>query len=212
MLTQYEKWIKGAGKSNAEKYQKRLNNYNNNPKLCAYCKQPLSYKLRNNKYCDHTCSASFTNKSRSETGYSMKGKTKISSCIKCNAIITIGYNASASRAICTECKLQYVYPIVSKYCKQCNNLFQGKSSRKTCSSECASVAKRLGAINGGKKSAAVQSQIRRSKNEMHFAELCKLVFSNVLTNESMFNGWDADIILPDFKIAIMWNGAWHYKK
>lgn len=26
----------------------------------------------------------------------------------------------------------------------------------------------------------------------------------------MFNGWDADIILPDFKIAIQWNGAWHY--
>ena len=28
----------------------------------------------------------------------------------------------------------------------------------------------------------------------------------------MFNGWDADVILPDLKIAIMWNGIWHYKQ
>ena len=28
----------------------------------------------------------------------------------------------------------------------------------------------------------------------------------------MFNGWDADVILPDLKIAIRWNGIWHYKK
>ena len=28
----------------------------------------------------------------------------------------------------------------------------------------------------------------------------------------MFNGWDADIILNDHKMAIMWNGKWHYEK
>lgn len=28
----------------------------------------------------------------------------------------------------------------------------------------------------------------------------------------MFDGWDADIILPNEKIAIHWNGLWHYKK
>ena len=208
MLTQYEKWLKGAGKSNAKRYQQRLNNYNNNPKLCAYCKHPLSYELRNNKYCDHTCSASFTNKSRSESGYSLKGKTKASICTKCNSTVEIGCNASALRALCTKCKLQYV----RKHCKQCKNIFYGRPNRKTCSNECASLAKRIGAINGGKKSAAIQSQIRRSKNEIYFAELCKLHFTNVLTNEPLFNGWDADIILPDFKIAIMWNGAWHYKQ
>ena len=26
----------------------------------------------------------------------------------------------------------------------------------------------------------------------------------------MFNGWDADIILPDYKIAVLYNGPWHY--
>ena len=28
----------------------------------------------------------------------------------------------------------------------------------------------------------------------------------------MFNGWDADIILPDYKIAILYNGKWHYEE
>ena len=28
----------------------------------------------------------------------------------------------------------------------------------------------------------------------------------------MFNGWDADIILLEEKIAILWNGKWHYEK
>lgn len=28
----------------------------------------------------------------------------------------------------------------------------------------------------------------------------------------MFNGWDADVILKHLKIAILYNGIWHYKK
>lgn len=28
----------------------------------------------------------------------------------------------------------------------------------------------------------------------------------------MFNGWDADVIIEDYKLAILWNGVWHYKK
>lgn len=31
-------------------------------------------------------------------------------------------------------------------------------------------------------------------------------------NEPLFNGWDADVILLDQKIAVMWNGKWHYEK
>jgi len=59
---------------------------------------------------------------------------------------------------------------------------------------------------------AASSQQRRSKNEIYFGELCSKQFDNILYNEIIFNGWDADIILPDLKIAILWNGAWHYKK
>ena len=64
----------------------------------------------------------------------------------------------------------------------------------------------------GKKSIDVQSATKRSKNEIYFAELCKLNFLNVETNKRIFNGWDADVILTDQKIAVMWNGIWHYKQ
>ena len=53
-----------------------------------------------------------------------------------------------------------------------------------------------------------------SKNEIAFCELCENYFGkeNVLHNEPMFNGWDADIIIPEHKLAILWNGPWHYRK
>lgn len=54
--------------------------------------------------------------------------------------------------------------------------------------------------------------VSRSKNEIYFAELCSSEFNKVLTNEKIFNGWDADVILPELKIAILWNGKWHYEK
>jgi len=91
-------------------------------------------------------------------------------------------------------------------CKECNKFFivdVDKKQRIVCSKTCASKI-------AGKKS--VISQSRRSKNEIYFAELCSTHFDNVLTNEPMFNGWDADIIIPNKKIAVLWNGIWHYKK
>jgi len=58
----------------------------------------------------------------------------------------------------------------------------------------------------------IQSKNRRSKNEVYFADLCKERFSNVETNKPLFNGWDADVIIHDRKIAVLWNGIWHRKK
>lgn len=94
-------------------------------------------------------------------------------------------------------------------CAVCKKIFTSqKFSRRTCSKIC--FNKRL--VEGGKNSASVQSKDRRSKNEIYFSELCKDKFHNILVNEPMFNGWDADVILPDIKIAILWNGKWHYEK
>ena len=64
---------------------------------------------------------------------------------------------------------------------------------------------------GGKASVESQKNSRRSLNEIYFANLCKKEFS-ILENEAIFNGWDADIILTDEKIAVLWNGKWHYEK
>lgn len=63
---------------------------------------------------------------------------------------------------------------------------------------------------GGKISA--NNQNKRSKNEIYFGNLCKTMFNNVEFNIPFFNGWDADVILHDIKLAILWNGPWHYKQ
>lgn len=87
-------------------------------------------------------------------------------------------------------------------CKFCKKIFETYNKNvKYCSRSCI-----------GKQSAKTQSLIRRSKNEILFAELCKKEFKNVRCNENIFNGWDADVILDDYKLAILWNGAWHYRK
>lgn len=97
-------------------------------------------------------------------------------------------------------------------CEVCNKKFTALAKKKTCSHECEMILKNAGARKGGLKSAKVQSKERRSKNEKLFAELCKKDFDNVLTNEPMFNGWDADVILLNEKIAVLWNGKWHYEE
>lgn len=80
--------------------------------------------------------------------------------------------------------------------------------RKTCSDECLHVA----FTNAGL-TAATKIE-KRSKNEIAFCEKCEDYFGkdNILHNEPMFNGWDADIIIPKYKLAILWNGPWHYRK
>lgn len=63
---------------------------------------------------------------------------------------------------------------------------------------------------GGLSSA--KKQIRRSKNEIYFSTLCKQKWVNTFTNIPLFNGWDADIIIEEFRIAVLWNGPWHYNE
>jgi hypothetical protein len=113
--------------------------------------------------------------------------------------------------------------IVNLNCLNCNALFIAKEhkKRKFCSSSCSSKYRYdfrnakyeemiLKSSLGGRNSAA--KQIKRSKNEIYFYKLCKNQFKIVFHNKTIFNGWDADVIIEDFKIAILWNGPWHYKK
>lgn len=217
MLTQYEKHLKGRHAYNIERSRQIREKYYLNPKICPTCQLPLSFELRRNKFCNHSCSAKLTNMKRIESGYCLVNKTKQIKCNECTASFILPLQSRSK--LCNKCKQLTTTNTLkttifnNRICKCCQQMFIHRSlNRKTCSEKCAGILKRQGAINGGKKSAAIQSQNRRSKNEIHFAELCKDGFANVLTNEPMFNGWDADIILPDYKIAIMWNGAWHYKK
>lgn len=101
-------------------------------------------------------------------------------------------------------------------CIHCNKEYYVRKSKqetsKYCSKSCATTYRNLNGMgrNGGIKS--ILSQNRRSKNEIYFSELCIEYFKDVKCNEPMFNGWDADVIIEDIKHAVLWNGAWHYKK
>lgn len=90
-------------------------------------------------------------------------------------------------------------------CKICGK-WGIRKNRTTCSDTCLLRAQQ----NYGKRSAT--SQKRRSKDEIKLYELCNSYFSHVENNVSIFNGWDADIIIHDIKLAILWNGPWHYKE
>ena len=102
---------------------------------------------------------------------------------------------------------KYIKKIVIKNCFICTKPFSSdeRDGQICCSTKCGSIA-------GGRIASRKRKISKRSLNEIYFSDLCKEVFSNVLCNESIFNGWDADVIIPDLKVAVLWNGIWHYEK
>ena len=105
------------------------------------------------------------------------------------------------------------YYLSPKRCIICNGpIPYNIRRRKTCSEKCLNIANKNNASKAGRVSSKMQN--KRSKNEILFCELCEQYFGkeNVLHNIPMFNGWDADVIIPNLKLAILWNGLWHYKK
>ena len=110
-------------------------------------------------------------------------------------------------------------PIICLICKE--EFKPSRSKTKLCSLKCAKINEQTDeykekAILNGQKAGKVSatSQQRRSKNEVCFAELCEDYFGkeNVVCNVPMFDGWDADVIILSRKIAILWNGIFHYKQ
>lgn len=112
-------------------------------------------------------------------------------------------------------------------CKVCGKTYihikNTGTTKKVCSKECSEYMRThrkeflsddtLQKLSlAGRKSVELQAETRRSKNEKYFYELCNKTFTNVEHNKPMFNGWDADIIINDIKVAVLWNGRWHYDK
>ena len=180
--------------------------------ICEKCHQEFVKNLTNKEYTNYIkyhskifCSRSCAN----SRILSQEQKEKISkSLIKKNHLKN--YTRERNFKICKVCRAEYI-------------LAKGISTPMFCSMKCYGYYKShkrdflseetlLKYRECGKRVAQYFKENRRSKNEIAFCELCKTKFEKVLNNEPMFNGWDADIILPDLKIAILWNGRWHYEK
>lgn len=61
-----------------KQYKERVRLYNESPKLCKHCNNPLEYIGRHNTFCNRGCAATFNNIIRSS-----KCKTLIINCINC---------------------------------------------------------------------------------------------------------------------------------
>ncbi len=149
-----------------------------------------------NHFCSHSCAATINNPNRTTLNRiaSNETKQKISESLK-------KFNKEKIKKI--------------QLCIACKKEFKGK--RKTCSSECLSILR----VENGKIAGKI-SQLkrpRRSLGEILFYDLCVDYFGikNVLSNERIFkdkngNYWDSDIIILNKRLAICYNGIWHYQK
>jgi len=156
--------------------------YKKKPKYCKDCGKEIK---SSNIFCNNSCSASFNNKRRVHTELT---KEKISKSLKDKELFK------------------------NRMCAECGGTYTSKNRKKSkfCSDECKKKYMKGILIQAGRKSA--ESQNKRSKNEIYFANLCLKEFKKVRTNEVVFNGWDADVIIEDLKIAVLWNGNWHHKQ
>lgn len=107
-------------------------------------------------------------------------------------------------------------------CRVCKNYFLENGNVALCSAACKklyaqdrarylSEDARRKLSEAGRRSISKQFERRRSKSEILFCKFCEDHFSKVEHNKSIFNGWDADVLLTDLRIAILWNGPWHYR-
>lgn len=170
--------------------------YDLNPKKCKFCNTKISFFEKNKDFCNSSCSASFNNKGRTRSEES-RNKTRCS-------LLNNHYK-----------KITTYIDLICNFCKKDFQKRPCRSKAKFCSRSCAAKyhvenSPREIFVTYGKMSAS--SRVKRSKNEIYFYELCKNIFTNVDHNKSIFNNWDADIIIHDLKIAILWNGKWHYEK
>lgn len=151
-----------------------------------YCPRCGASHHKNGIYCSRICA--------NGRPHSEDTKKKIS-----KSVIATSFHNKKHNGVPPYCRISI--------CRQCNRYFElsKNSNRKSCSEAC----KHELISAGGRKSVTKQS--RRSKDEVALYELCSGHFNHVEHNIPMFNGWDADILIHDFHIAIMWNGPWHYR-
>ena len=164
---------------------------------CEKCGKIMTEKFGSGKFCSRSCANSRTH----------SAETKLKIGIKFATVTRAGKAISTSKQNSLE--KQNIYNQNPNFCKICgSSLPYEKRFRKTCSEICHQKSLR----EAGK--TAASKICKRSHNEILFCTLCENYFGKdkVLHNIPMFNGWDADIILLDHKIAVLWNGPWHYRK
>lgn len=181
-----------GAKAGKDKRERSIKAYNTNPKLCLECNSKISYDKRRSKFCNRSCGATSSMRDRKLNGYKHSDETKALIKKKCKEKdITKRVQAAPYTKI--------------KRCTNCDKYFPD-TGRQTCSNECLHLIRsRHGRNNPG-------LGTKRSVQEIELYNLCLTKFPNAKPNKVIADGWDADIVLEEEKIAILWNGPWHYKQ
>lgn len=153
--------------------------------------------LNGNKFCNNSCAASYNNRNRDRTNpdYRKNVSESLKSFYEAHP-----KSSSLFRNVPCKCCGKIVLKSKTGFCSDCSH----KNREITNDLH-------LKLSRAGRQSASVQANVRRSKNEIYFSDEIHKKFSDSVNNVNMFNGWDADVIIPSLKIAILWNGIWHYK-
>lgn len=113
-----ENQLKGSRKgieSLISSKEKRIQEYNKNPKLCENCNKPiLGYNKRKYKYCSHSCAAKKNNKiiDRSKSNY-VYGKYAKKKCLNCGKI-------TKNQKCCNKkCYEEYSWRIIKENIEKC---------------------------------------------------------------------------------------------
>jgi hypothetical protein len=154
---------------------------------CKHCDNMVEYIHfeRKDVYCGRSCA--------NKREHSLETKEKIKKSVNSNII--------KKEKFCLNCK---------------KDITSSRKKQLYCSISCS--GKHRWETDEGKENIrkmvekSVNTQVRRSKNEILFFEKCSEYFNNVDNNKPIFNGWDADVIIHDHKLAVLWNGKWHYEK
>jgi len=83
------------------KKQENISNYNKNKTKCAFCGKEFEYDKRHYKFCDHSCSASFTNLGRCKHGKYQRNVQIV--CKWCGKI----FNKRLNVFCCKYCNIEY---------------------------------------------------------------------------------------------------------
>ena len=203
-------------------------------KYCLYCGKEVK-----NKYCNVSCQNKHQGSKKADKRYGEIKQIEVN-CFKCKKSYIVEEReylfpqkekyycskiCSNSRNWNKEDKkvksdaligVKRTKQIITK-CKNCGKNIEHSITKKRifCSQSCTTLWYNKNTDRckiAGLKSSEIQKNNKRSKNEIYFSELCKKEFKKVRTNEQIFNGWDADVIIDDYKVAVLWNGKWHYEK
>jgi len=104
--------------------QKRVEEYNLNPKLCLCCESPISYELKtSNKFCSKSCAATYNNKGRIR---SEESKKKTSDALKGRESSNKGKPGTGGNK--KNLPVLYTCPV----CKETKLVEYTKRNNKTC--------------------------------------------------------------------------------